>query len=116
MEGIIHIHQDKTSYDVDLKDLITIKIEPSGAEDVINAEIITGPETNNLVAQRKVSAVHDYDVYFDKILKPTFGYVDSVEKANETLSLFQERTNSKFVCYKQQRGFGRDGERVALSC
>lgn len=46
--------------------------------------------------------------YFDYMVKPNCGYVLTLEKANETVRLFQQRTSSRFVCYKVQRSFGRE--------
>ncbi|KAK4304902.1 hypothetical protein Pmani_023169 [Petrolisthes manimaculis] len=46
--------------------------------------------------------------YFDYMMKPNCGYVLTVEKANQTIKLYQQRTSSRFICYKVQRGFGKE--------
>ncbi|XP_042212411.1 uncharacterized protein LOC121859559 isoform X1 [Homarus americanus] len=47
--------------------------------------------------------------YFDNTVRPNCGYVHTLEKASETIQLFQQRTMSRYICYKVQRSFGRDG-------
>ncbi|KAG7174184.1 putative Amyotrophic lateral sclerosis 2 chromosomal region candidate 8-containing protein 1, partial [Homarus americanus] len=98
-----------------MEESITIKVEdPQTVEEaVINAEIVTDPDSNSARAEKTIElpcspSTPSHHDYFDVMLKHTFGYVYTVEKANETLSLFQERTLNRFVCYKVQRSFGRD--------
>lgn len=96
----------------------TIIIKREESDDaVIKAEIITNLEVASLVPEKTIEVscggpTNSYSDFYDVILKKTFGYVTTLEKANETLRLFQERTGSRFVCYKVQRGFGRDGKYV----
>ncbi|XP_071530041.1 uncharacterized protein [Panulirus ornatus] len=75
----------------DTLDTISVSVE----EDVISGEMIA-------------EAVMGTG-YFDYMVKPNCGYVHTLEKANETVKLFQQRTSSRFICYKVQRSFGRDG-------
>ncbi|XP_027238369.2 uncharacterized protein [Penaeus vannamei] len=68
--------------------------EAAAEENIVSGEIIAKTEM-------------DAD-YFDYMLKPNCGYVLSVDRANEVVNLFQQRTSSRFTCYKVQRSFGRD--------
>lgn len=100
-----------------MEESITIKVEDTQLveEAVINADIIAHHELGSTSTEHTPelpcnTSANPYSEYFDTKLKPTFGYVYTIERANETLTLFQECTRSRFVCYKVQRGFGRNGK------
>ncbi|XP_042879633.1 uncharacterized protein LOC122258024 [Penaeus japonicus] len=91
MAGILHIRSEE-----EMPSSVTIKIEAPSTIDTsaVKAEVVCATASEN--------------EYFDYMINSTCGYVDSVEKANETVKRYQERTSSKFICYKVQRSFGRN--------
>lgn len=93
MAGILHIRSEE-----EMPSSVTIKIEAPSTIDTsaVKAEVVCATASEN--------------EYFDYMINSTCGYVDSVEKANETVKRYQERTSSKFICYKVQRSFGRNGK------
>nr|XP_045597436.1 uncharacterized protein LOC123757639 isoform X2 [Procambarus clarkii] len=78
-----------------------------GSEDTLEATQVS--VENDMVSGEMIAEAVMGTGYFDYMVKPNCGYVHTLEKANETVRLFQQRTSSRFICYKVQRSFGREG-------